>query len=224
MKSVSLFLLAVNSMAAGELTGLAPELTRKIPARSRQALTGSEFAKFISAMDPRQREQAILKQILEGNIPEFLRRLVPVELKYQPPNGKPLMATIFVAPEYLAIGSDNDFLRIPMNLETATAVVKRLGFVLPTRKIVDAIYKQSSYHFVPEPLPAGPQMRSTQYYQKHNEMIETQARTHGIPARREAGPNCDLRMASANRCSNSAAEYCTWHVLRRLQPRCSASQ
>jgi len=85
-------------------------------------------------------------------------------------------------PDYLAIGSDKDFLRIPMNLETATAVVDRLGFMLPTRKIVDAIYQQSAFHFVPQPLPAGPQMRSTAYYLTHNEMIERQAQTHGIPA------------------------------------------
>jgi hypothetical protein len=132
-------------------------------------------------MDPHRREQAILNQITAGNIPEFLRHLVPVELKYEPNNAKPVTATIFVLPEYLAIGSDKDFLRIPMNLETAAAIVDRLGFVLPTKKIVDAIYNQSSYHFAPEPLPAGPQMRSTMYYQKHNTMIEEQARSRGIP-------------------------------------------
>ena len=84
-------------------------------------------------------------------------------------------------PDYLAIGSDTDFLRIPMNLETAAAITARFGFVLPTRKMVDAIYRQSAYHLVPEPLPAGPQMRSTDYYRTHNELIEQQARTRGIP-------------------------------------------
>ena len=181
MKSVSLFLLAVNCVTAGELTALVPDLTHKIPPRAREALTGSEFAQYVAGMSPRQREQAILDQILEGNIPAFLRKLVPVELKYEPPNAKPIRATIFVVPDYLAIGSNQDFLRIPMNLETATAVVDRLGFLLPTKKIVDAIYRQSSFHFVPQPLPAGPQMRSTAYYETHNEMIEKQARSRGIP-------------------------------------------
>lgn len=182
MRPVSLFVLLVHCAAAGELAALLPELSHKIPPRAHQALTGSEFAKSVSAMDPHQREQAILTQIIEGNIPSFLRNLVPVELKYEPRGAKPFTATIFVMPEYLAIGSDTDFLRIPMNLETATALVNRLGFVLPTKKIVDAIYQQSSYHFVPEPLPPGPQMRSTAYYQMHNEMIERQAHRRGIPA------------------------------------------
>src|SRR5271157_4749233 len=101
MKSLGIFLLTLSCVTAGELTGLVPEMTHKIPPRAPQALTGSGFAKFVSAMDPRQREQAILKQISEGNIPAFLRNLVPVELKYERANGKPLFATIFVAPEYL---------------------------------------------------------------------------------------------------------------------------
>ena len=157
-----------------------PTLTERIPARPNHALTGSQFAEYVSKMDPQQREQAILTEILRGNLPDFLRKLVPVELNHLD-HGETLRATIFVMPDYLAIGSDKDFLRIPMNLYTATAIVARFGFMLPTRKIVDAIYKQSSYHFNPQPLPAGPQMRSTEYYQIHNEMIEAQSRARGIP-------------------------------------------
>ena len=156
-------------------------MIRGIPARSSQALTGSQFVKFISKMDSKQREQAILSELLEGDLPSFLRKLVPLELKQALANGKTLTATIFVMPDYLAIGSDQDFLRIPMNLYTATAVAARFGFVLPTKKIVDAIYDQSPYHFVPEPMTPGPQMRSTEYYRVHNEMIDKQSHARGIP-------------------------------------------
>lgn len=156
------------------------ELIQGIPPRPVQALTGSQFAASIGMLDGPQRERAILRELLEGNLPSFLRRLVPVELA-GPVNGRPLNATIFVMPDYLAIGSDVDFLRIPMNLETALAIAARFAFVLPTRKMVDAIYQQSAYHFVPEPLIAGPNMRSTDYYRTHNERIETQARIRGIP-------------------------------------------
>ena len=157
------------------------ELTHGIPPRSLQALTGSQFAESISTLDARRREQAILREILEGNLPPFLRRLVPVEFTYRTVGNRRLTVTLFVMPDYLAIGSDTDFLRVPMNLETATAIADRLGFILPTRKIVDAIYEQSAYHFVPEPLPPGPHMRSTGYYRTHNAMIQKQARDRGIP-------------------------------------------
>ena len=96
-------------------------------------------------MDDQHREQAILSEILAGNVPGFLRRLVPVELAYQSGRHTTLTATIFVMPEYLAIGSDDDFLRIPTNLETASLVAARFGFVLPTTKMVDAIYEQAAF-------------------------------------------------------------------------------
>jgi len=132
-------------------------------------------------MNRQERERAILGQLLEGNLPSFLRQLVPVKLSYEVARGKILWATIFVMPEYLAIGSDSDFLRIPMNFYTATAVADHFGFVLPTRKIVDAIYDQSSDRFTPQPLPAGPAMTSTEYYRKHNAMIDQQSRMRGFP-------------------------------------------
>jgi hypothetical protein len=128
-----------------------------------------------------EREQAILAEISKGNLPEFLRRLVPVELRCNSGAAKNLVATIFVTPDYLAVGSDSDFLRIPMNLHTAATIAERFGFVLPTRKMVDAIYLQSRFHLVPQPLPAGPQMRSTEYYRNHNELIKDQV--HAIGAR-----------------------------------------
>lgn len=155
------------------------ELTRSIPTRSAQDLTGSQFVRYVSTMSPPEREQAILDEISKGNLPEFLRKLVPVELQGESPSGKRLTATIFVSPDYLAIGSDSDFLRIPMNLYTAAAVAERFGFVLPTRKMVNAIYAQSRYHLAPQPLQAGPQMRSTAYYWTHNQMIEDQVRAIG---------------------------------------------
>ena len=155
------------------------ELTHSIPARAGQYLTGSQFVQYISKMNSQEREQAIGDEILKGNLPEFLRKLVPVELHCELPSGKRITATIFVAPDYLAIGSDADFVRIPMNLHTAEAIAERFGFILPTRKMVDAIYLQSR-HLAPQPLPAGPQMTSTAYYWTHNQMIEDQAHALGV--------------------------------------------
>jgi hypothetical protein len=170
------------SATPGDRTGKTAQtdqLTREIPSRSSEDLTGSEFAQYASKMSSQDREAAILEEISKGNLPEFLRKLVPVELHGKLANGQSLAATIFVTPDYLAIGSDSDFLRIPMNLHTAVTVAERFGFILPTRKMVDAIYLQSSYHLMPQPLPAGPQMRSTEYYSAHNQMIENQMHAMG---------------------------------------------
>ena len=156
-------------------------LTKKIPPRQRFAVTGSEFANQVSRMSEKEREQAILDQLLQGNLPEFLRSLKPVYLQCQFPDGSTITGSVFVMPDYLAIGSDEDFLRIPMNLHTAAAIASQFGFILPTTKIVDAIYDQSAYRFRPQPLPAGPQMRSTSYYCAHDQKINEQCVVYGIP-------------------------------------------
>jgi hypothetical protein len=170
-------------LRAGESTVPAtqvPDMTRNIPPRSSQALTGSQFVESVSTMDRQQRERAILGQLLEGNVPGFLRKWAPVQLSCEAAGGKPLTATIFVMPEYLAIGSDRDFLRIPMDLHTATAIANRFRCVLPTTKMVDAIHRQATSRFTPQPLPAGPQMTSTDYYRHHNGMIDEQFHTRGF--------------------------------------------
>jgi hypothetical protein len=188
------------------------ELTRYIPIRSEQALTGSQFVRYVSKMSPQEREQAILEEISKGNLPEFLRKLVPVKLQCELANGKNLIATIFVMPDYLAIGSDSDFLRIPMNLYTAVAIAERFGFVLPTKKMVDAIYLQSRYRLVPQPLPAGSEMRSTPYYWTHNLMIEDQV--HAIGARLGAlisGDKKDVVMSNRLEMNVGRIAIYGWH-------------
>lgn len=176
LKILLLFVFWLPSAAMGaQLADITAFLAKKIPPRPYFAMTGSEFAKFASAMDETMREQAILAQITLGNVPEFLKKLKPVLLDSILEDGKEITATIFVMPDYLAIGSDRDFLRLPMNLYTATKIADRFGFILPTKKIVDAIFKQSVFHFIPEPLPPGPQMRSTPYYVKHNRKIKEQS-------------------------------------------------
>lgn len=183
-------------------TAQTEQLTQEIPSRSSDDLTGSQFAHYVSNMSSQGREEAILEEISKGNLPGFIRKLAPVELQGKLANGQNFRATIFVTPDYLAIGSDSDFLRIPMNLHTAVTIAERFGFMLPTRKMVDAIYLQSSYHLMPQPLPAGPQMRSTEYYSTHNEMIENQMQALGAPlGALISGDKKDVVM------SNRLAEY-----------------
>ncbi len=167
----------LNEAALKAAAAHVPALTSSIPVAPEDALTGTQFARAVSNVDRQEREELILDQLLKGNLPCFLRKLLPVKLDRRGPNGKIQTAAIFVMPEYLAIGEDRDFLRIPMNLHTAVAVASHFGFLLPTRKMVDAIYDQSAFHLTPQPLPAGPRMTSTEYYRMHNAMIDEQFKT-----------------------------------------------
>jgi hypothetical protein len=80
-----------------------------------------------------------------------------------------------------------------MRLATALTVAKHFGFTLPTTKMVDAIYVQSAVHLAPQPLPAGDQMRSTDYYWHHSQIIRQQEASLGVmPGTLTAGDKKDL--------------------------------
>lgn len=183
IRVISILLIGVgcsHPATASETDAWLQFLTRHIPERSSHTLTGSQFVDLVSKMDGHQREQVISEQLLKGNIPKFLRKLKPVKLHQRSKSGRLMNAIIFVTPDYLAIGSQEDFVRIPMDYHTASKVATRFGFILPTRRIVDAIYNQSEDHFTPQPLPPGPQMCSTGYYQRHNQKILQQRHSCGI--------------------------------------------
>lgn len=153
----------------------------KIPPRPKGAMSGHEFLRKTQGMSAEAREAAILKEIERGNVPSFLRTLKPVDLALKV-DGKMRHATVFVMPDYLAIGSDTDYVRIPMTPLTAQKIADRFQLSLPTPKIVDAVNAQAKVKLNPSPLPAGRQMTSSEYYQKHNDMIERQRRgkTQGV--------------------------------------------
>jgi hypothetical protein len=151
-------------------------LATQIPARAPTAPTGSQIAPRLVGISDDEREAVIRSELLAGNIPGFLRQLQPVTLRGDSSNGENSQITVCVMPDYLALGSDDDFLLIPMRLDTALAVAERFGFSLPTTKLVDAIYAQSEVHLSPQPLPAGAEMRSTGYYVHHNEIVRGQRR------------------------------------------------
>lgn len=159
------------------------ELTAKIPPRPPRAMTGSQFIDHVAGMETEEREAAIVAEILKGNIPGFLRKLAPVEVTGEGDGGRaPVVATLCVLPDYLAIGSDEDFVYMPMNLPSSIRIAGEFGFVLPTDRIVDAVHQQAAYQFSPQPLRPGPWMISPAYFRIHDTRIREQALKEGAPA------------------------------------------
>jgi hypothetical protein len=150
-----------------------------LPARPADAIGGSEFARRTSGLSSADRDRAVVAELERGNIPSFLGHLTPVKLTTSASRGQAAAATIWVTPDYLAIGSDDDFLYVPLTYYSATTIADRFGSVLPTARMVDAIYEQSAHHLTPAPLPAGPMMRSNLYLSKHQQRIDEQR--SGLP-------------------------------------------
>ena len=67
--------------------------TLSLPPRPADAPTGSQFARQIDGQDRGEREAAIQKEILRGNVPEFLRSLVPIALEAADAQGNKHTAT-----------------------------------------------------------------------------------------------------------------------------------
>jgi hypothetical protein len=142
--------------------------------RSIYSPSGSVFIQRVSRLGPVARERAILTEIEKGNVPLFLRDLKPVEERFRDGRGRWHRARFYVLPDYMAIGRNGDFVRIPMTPKTAQKVATRYGFVLPTPKMVDGIYADADKRLSPRPLPPGRQMVSSWTYLRHQRIIEKQ--------------------------------------------------
>jgi hypothetical protein len=131
----------------------------QFPPRSANCPTGSGWLMSVG-VDPnsvdnisdkigcgQNREDAIYEQIKNGNVPDFMRLFVPVQI-----TGAGLTATVFVAPDYLCIGTDNDFVRVRLAPETIQKVAKLTNCSMVTRKIVNTIWKASSVKIDPMPM------------------------------------------------------------------------
>ncbi len=147
--------------------------TLKWPERPRDAANGSTFTAEIRDMGGSARQRRIAEEILRGNVPGFLRVLVPVVLRVKANHRwEAAQLTIWVTPDYLSVGSDDDFLRVPINGPTAQRIADELDAVLPTPKIVDAIEAQAEQHVSAIPLPPDEFMMTTPVVAHHNELIE----------------------------------------------------
>ncbi len=144
-----------------------------LPMRPVDSAQGSEFARRIADLDLNARERAVVAEVERGNLPRFWRRFVEVEVT-DSADGSTNRARYWVAPDYLAIGSDEDYFLAPLSPMTAQAIADRLQCVLPTRKMVDDIYRGAAPKLVPQPIAPSAAMTTVPVFAQHNESIRQQ--------------------------------------------------
>lgn len=135
-------------------------------------ITGSSFYKSTASFQWKQRDSLALELLEEGDIPAFLNHFVPVHTSIKDQSGKTIRATYYVMPDYLSIGTDEDWARIPVTPQTAQRIANKYHCFLPTRKMVNDIYRQATVKL--EPIPMFAFRDSTVTMWQHHLMIEGQ--------------------------------------------------
>ncbi len=90
------------------------------------------------------------------------------------PAGAKLVATYFVTCDYLAVGRDDDFFRVPMSPRTAAAIADAARCSLITAKVSDNVFAAAPVKLEPQPLTANRDAVATFF--EHHRIIEDQLR------------------------------------------------
>ncbi len=164
-----------SALAALSISAAAwAEVRLELPERPPDAPAGSEFYEEILGLSRGEREPRVLEEIARGNVPEFLRELVPVEVHGEV-SGEASSAKIYVTPDYMAIGSDEDFFRMPMSAPLAQQVADMLESSLPTRKIVNDIHSQADERLSPQPFsPEDYEIDTVEVFRLSHQAIQAQ--------------------------------------------------
>ena len=209
MLRVCLLVVLFSSCVAGKKVNL-PE--------RKWTLSGTEFFSRAAAMGWKARDSFAVKEILSGNVPGFFGEFVPVDLFVLDSNtGKNISATIFVSKDYLSVGTNDDWARIPLTPMAVKIIADSIGCFLPTRKLVDEIYKSAKVKLAPMPMYAYRDSTVTMFH--HHLIIEGQRKGRsGLIA----GIKKDVVMTSGSTMGKRADRVAIygWHKLdgKAIQP------
>jgi len=149
-----------------------PPPSAGIPNRPDQAAGGRDIMRSVADLPLAQREAIILRELTGGNLPSLLRTFAPIRVSATDAKGRPHTIQYEAMPDYLAVGRDNDFVRVPITPQTAQRVADLFGCTLPTRKMVDDIEAGAVTHVSPRPMTRKREAVAT--FIEHNAIIEGQ--------------------------------------------------
>lgn len=193
-----------------------------IPVRETDAEVGSAFMKRIDQLSLKEREEEIFKAISAGNIPGFLRNTHLLKAEFADSAGIFHKVVIEVMPDYLAVGNDQDFCRIPMNPFTAQRLADTFGGSLLTAKLSDYIYRVADLKLVPfNYVPVGNANELVSKFVDHNIQIERQFNeSTGTRGDLVAGIQKDIILSNRIKAQPGKVVIYGWHKLdgKPIQP------
>lgn len=200
-----------------------------IPDRQADAPTGGTLLRSGPLQQGPQRDSMAALSILSGNVPEFLRELQPVVLRGKLRDGAPHELLVHVTPDYLCVGGEAPeedgepgFVRVPLGGPAAQEVADAAACLLPTKKVVDAVWAQAQQKLSPRPWgpPYDHSMLSTARAIAHSHLVDDARR--GLPyGQLSAGQKKDVIVhdSLAKRPGGRVCIY-GWHELsgKPIQP------
>jgi hypothetical protein len=141
-----------------------------LPPRPSRAKPGRQIIKDLLYAEPEERERVIAHEILQGNVPDSWRDFVDVVVDAEDAGGSKHRVKLRVSPDYLSVGSDQDFVRVPLTPYLAQLIADVTGCILPTRRLVDEIDRAAAVKLQPIPLSLARESLAT--FLKHHELIQ----------------------------------------------------
>ncbi len=170
---------AVATNASAPAAAPAAARLEGIPPRPADAATGSELARRFEGMGQAERERAIIAEIERGNVPEFLREFREVDVRFRDRQGVEHTGTVRVLPDYLALGSDADHIRVPLTPGAAQRIADLTGTTLPTPAVVDAVHAQADVRLSPHALSQARESWGTMM--RHDRIVSEQRAAADAP-------------------------------------------
>lgn len=138
------------------------------------SVSGSALAAQWGSLPLSEREKRVKAQFAAGNVPARLATLAPVTVSEEI-DGEWRTVTVWCAPDYFAIGTDEDDLRMPLSPQTAQWLCDQLDCVLPTAKLVDCVWLQARAKVTPQPIsPKQHDIASLPIFAVHDRMVDAQ--------------------------------------------------
>ena len=181
----------VNSIAAADAKRSEPAV--ELPPRNPKAADGTQFLKSIESRSQAEREQSIISEFLQGNVPPETRRLIPLQIHATTSDGRSLAALCFVTSDCLAIGSEQDSVRLALTPGAALTLAGKLGCLLITPRISDAINDAATARLTPQPMTAARESLATLL--QHQKLIQQQLLKQGSAGGLVTGAKKDLVLA-----------------------------
>lgn len=135
-------------------------------------MTGSAFIEKIKSLPLEAREAEIYKEVSQGNVPDFFRKSTVITEVEQDASGVSHTVELSVSPDFVAVGTNDDFVRMPMLPGTAQRIANLFGGTLPTRKLSDLIHKNSIVKLTPTTMTPDASMVTVPVFYEHHKKVE----------------------------------------------------